>query len=714
MTNPSLLEAYKDTKLALIARLEHLAEMADTVGMQTLSRQIHQTRIPKLQNERFFLVVLGEFNHGKSSFVNALLGSDVLPTGITPTTAAINHVIWAEEPHAKATLHEGKSLELAPGVLGDWVTVAGGRAKDVAYVEVGYPAPILRENITLVDTPGVNDLNEARAEVTYGYVPRADAVIFLLDAGQALKDSEREFLSSHVLEGSRDRMVFVIGKIDLLSDSERDAVIDYVRGGLAELVNEPAVFPVSARDWLAGEHEKSGMPTLIAYLQRFLDTDRVRILLDNAAGDAIRTASYLKQNLGVKLHAFDIDLAELESRISVVRGQLDASKRTLDELHTRISAQGDAIKAQVRMDLENFAAAFIDALPAQIDAVDASDVKTHLPGFIEDRFREFAELEGHKLASLLEHLAEEVIAVTNENLEAASAALADRIGPADTQVEIDVNSFKYDVSVYALGALGTAVLFVNTLAGGLLTLASPILAIVLKSKMAGDIRVQAKERAPAAVRSAADAMLPHFVKSIDDFASRLRAFVTAAGNTLYKGISEILDQTIHERRARAGELDGLRDDTNEHIQSVEATRNALIQIREALWETASDPDGELNDETAAPEAESVVATPQEETSSTQASSTATATNAEKAAEKAAEKTDEKADKDTKTDVGATTEVNAGSAGDQADVTVGDNDGQDRAENGEGEDLGDDGVRADAGSGVADSKNTGNDNPQHDS
>src|SRR5690606_29257260 len=157
--------------------------------------------------------VLGEFNHGKTTFVNALLGDEVLPVGITPTTAAINHVIHAEGPRARAVLAEGGEEALEVHSLSDWITVGGARARDVAYVEVGYPADILRENITLVDTPGVNDLNEQRAEITYGYVPRADAVIFLLDAGQALKDSEREFLASHVLEGSRDRMIFVLGKM---------------------------------------------------------------------------------------------------------------------------------------------------------------------------------------------------------------------------------------------------------------------------------------------------------------------------------------------------------------------------------------------------------------------------------------------------------------------------------------------------------------------
>ena len=582
----TLLEAHKETKNALVARLEQLAGLADSVGMQTLAQQIRQTRIPKLQNERFYLVVLGEFNHGKSTFVNALLGADVLPTGITPTTAAINHVVWSDAPRAQATLGTGEHIDLPADTLADWVTVAGSRTKDVSFVEVGYPAEMLRENITLVDTPGVNDLNEARAEITYGYVPRADAVIFLFDAGQALKDSEREFLASHVLEGSRDRLVFVLGKSDLLSANERDTVVDYVRKGLTRLVDTPAVFPVSARQWLAGEQDESGMPALIAYLQRFLDTDRMRVLLDNAAADAVRTAAYLEQNLGVKLYAFDIDLAELEARIRLVRNQLNASKRTLDELHVRINAEAAAIKAQVRMDLESFSRAFVSALPGQIDAVDADDIKTYLPGFIEDKFREFAELEGHKLASLLEHLAEEVIAVTNENVEAASQALADRIGASDAQVDIEVDSFKYDVGVYAVGALGTTLfLFVNTLAGGLLTLAAPILAIVLKSKVAGDIRQQAKERVPAAVRNATEAMHPHFDKCVDEFVVRLRSFVTAAGNTLYMGISEILDRTVQERRARAGELDSLRADTTEQIEAARAARNAVQQLREALWQS---------------------------------------------------------------------------------------------------------------------------------
>jgi small GTP-binding protein len=581
-----LLDHHKQAKREIIARFSQLAEVAEAVGMVTLARDIRTTRIPKLEAERFHLVVLGEFNHGKSTFVNALLGQDVLPTGITPTTASINHVVHAQNPTARVVLSSGESRYLEPTQLKEWVTVAGGHASEVAFVELGYPSELLVNNVVLVDTPGVNDLNEQRAEVTYGYVPRADAVVFLLDAGQALKDSEREFLRSRVLESARDRLIFVLGKMDLLNADERVAVVDYVRQGLAQITTDPIVFPLSAKDWAKSGDPASGMPQLLAYLERFLARDRAQVILDNAAADAARTAAYLESNLGVRLYSYDLDINQLEERIAAVREQLDSSKRKLDELHVRIEADASSIKNQIGLDLEAFAKTFVQALPVQIDGNDADEIKKYLPAFIEDKFKEWAEVEGAKLAAMLEHLAEEVISITNENVAAAAAAMAERLGPGDSSIDITVDSFKYDVGIYAVGALGTTVmLFVNALAGGLLTLAAPILAIVLKSKIAGDIRIQAKEKVPAAVLQAAEAMKPHFDACIDDFAKRLSAFVSNAGNTLYKGISEILDRTMSERRERGVVVEDVKATTSAQIAAIRAASAALRQLRDGIWST---------------------------------------------------------------------------------------------------------------------------------
>ena len=116
----------------------------------------------------------------------------------------------------------------------------------IDFLEVGYPAQLLKERILLVDTPGVNDLSLQRADITYSYIPRADAVLFLLDAGQILKESERVFLQEKLLKASRDKIIFVITKWDILNTEERAEAFAYAKDQLSKLVPNPVVFPISA------------------------------------------------------------------------------------------------------------------------------------------------------------------------------------------------------------------------------------------------------------------------------------------------------------------------------------------------------------------------------------------------------------------------------------------------------------------------------------
>jgi len=84
-------------------------------------------------------------------------------------------------------------------------------------------------------------------------------------------------------------------------------------------------------------------------------------------------------------------------------------------------------------------------------------------------------------------------------------------------------------------------------------------------------------------------MKPHFDRCIDDFGKRLSEFVSNAGNTLYKGISEILDRTMSERRERSGEIGELRQATSTQIAAVKATNAALRQLRDGIWAEEDEP-----------------------------------------------------------------------------------------------------------------------------
>jgi small GTP-binding protein len=582
-------------KRDLVSALGDTAKLAADVGMQSLEKELMRGRIPKLEEERFALVVLGEFNHGKSTFVNALCGAAILPAGITPTTATINHLVWADKPRAQAHLTDDTTKKVDPKALGDWVTIEGKEVSHVRYVEIGWPAEILKEKVTLVDTPGVNDINEQRAEITYSYIPRADAVLFLLDGAQVLKQSERAFLEQRILRRSKDKLIFVLGKIDLLAPDEREEALRYCREHLGQVVTEPVIFPVSAKRALDKDPEvqkQSGLEPLRGYLGKYLADERGRVLLDNAVSDGLRTLGYLRSNLGIKKRSLGLALEELEARIERVRAQLDGTQAHLRAHHAKIRAEADAIKAGMRLDLEEFVAELKERLPEEIDRASGDDVKKYLQGFLQDIWKDWAEQEGEKIAGQLEKLAEEIIQVTNENVADAMQTLSRELGPADARIDLEVDTLKYDVGVFALGALGTGIfLFVNTLVGGLLTLAAPILAVVLKERVAGAVKSQAKEAVPQVIDHAAAAVRPKFEQIIDDFQGRLADFVTAAGDALHKGISEVLDRALAERRAQGVDVDVRVKEVDEQLARLGDIEARLGSLREKLWASSIDSTG---------------------------------------------------------------------------------------------------------------------------
>ena len=332
--------------------------------MPFVARDIRETRLPKLDEERFSVVVLGEFNHGKSTFINALLGAPVLPTGITPTTAILAHLTHG--PRATATLvgEDGARRSIDAAALTDWLTVdgleaqaaagkdagakaGGARVADLHHVELTHPAPLLENRLTVVDTPGVNDINEQRAEITYGYLPRADAAVFLLDATQILTASERQFLEERILRSTRDRLLFVVAKVDLLSEAELAETLAFARKHLTAIVPEPAIFPVSAKRALAGDRAGSGLDAFVTALGATVAHERRRLLLDHALADATRLSAFVRQSLAIHRRSLELSFPELEERIARAQERLRTGKKVLETAATTVRAETSALKAGI-------------------------------------------------------------------------------------------------------------------------------------------------------------------------------------------------------------------------------------------------------------------------------------------------------------------------------------------------------------------------------
>jgi small GTP-binding protein len=260
---------------------------------RTLGRSITQL------DELFLLVVVGEFNAGKSAVINALLGEQVLEEGVTPTTSRIE------------LLKHGPERTRTP---------AGG-----GYEEVTLPVGILKE-MSIVDTPGTNAVVRGHEALTRDFVPRSDLVLFVTSADRPFTESERAFL-----EAIRDwgkKVVVAVNKTDILDKpADVEKVVEFVRDGLRDLLGlRPEVFALSARRaqkikaaGVAPDPRKTGFGALEEYLTRTLDDgERLRLKLLSPVGVALRVldgvAAATKERLSV-VEGDEAVLREIESQL---------------------------------------------------------------------------------------------------------------------------------------------------------------------------------------------------------------------------------------------------------------------------------------------------------------------------------------------------------------------------------------------------------------
>jgi small GTP-binding protein len=244
--------------------------------------------------EPFLLVVVGEFNAGKSAFINALIGQAALAEGVTPTTARIG------------LLRHGES---------------GGREVTKEGLEVlTAPAEILRD-LVIVDTPGTNAVLREHEALTRDFVPRADLVLFVTSSDRPFTESERAFLETIRAWGKK--VIVVLNKADLLETSaDVTRVLDYVREQLQRTLGfAPDVFPVSARQALRGRLEgeaaaveKSGLAAFEARVTATLDeAERFRLKLLNPLGVGRRVHGELAALVGGRLDLLGDDLGTLDA-----------------------------------------------------------------------------------------------------------------------------------------------------------------------------------------------------------------------------------------------------------------------------------------------------------------------------------------------------------------------------------------------------------------
>ncbi len=271
----------------------HEAEPED---QKVLERSVRQL------DEMFLLVVAGEFNSGKSAFINALLGDRLLEEGVTPTTTRIHTITHG--PHVTQEAD-------AEGIQ-----------------NVKAPIELLRE-VEIVDTPGTNALDREHEAITQRFIPRSDLVLFVTSADRAFTESERAFIEK--IRSWGKKLVFVINKADLLrTEDERLQIERFVVENAERLLGfSPDIFSVSARmaleARLAGQNDgalmkESRFPALEKYLKETLDqSERVRLKLLNPLGVGLSLADKYRTATQERLDILADDISALDS----IEHQLD-------------------------------------------------------------------------------------------------------------------------------------------------------------------------------------------------------------------------------------------------------------------------------------------------------------------------------------------------------------------------------------------------------
>jgi len=302
--DPTLGGAARALRARERSELNDLRELLGRAEADQGQRQALRTAAADLDG-LFLLVVCGEFNAGKSTLLNALLGTDVMPEGVTPTTDRITVLGYGE-----------------PSESFDETGVLQRRA----------PIEALRE-LSFVDTPGTNAVIAEHQQLTERFVPRADLVLFVTSADRPFTESERAFLELIASWGKK--IVLIVNKIDQLEEASGDAdaarreVVEFVARHARNVLSEPAprVFTLSARrarraqrDGDADALAASGLPELERFIRDELgDVERLRLKLSSPLGVAERIARDVSHDVRARLEL----LAEDRRTLDAIRRQRD-------------------------------------------------------------------------------------------------------------------------------------------------------------------------------------------------------------------------------------------------------------------------------------------------------------------------------------------------------------------------------------------------------
>jgi small GTP-binding protein len=394
----------------------------------------------RLAGGRFHVAVLGEFKRGKSTLVNALLGRELLPTGVLPLTAAATEVRYGAEG-ATVALLDGSRQEIELSAIADYVTEVRNprNERGVERVEVRVPVPLLETGVVFVDTPGIGSVYRHNSEAGRSALLEADGAIVVLSVDAPLSQQERELL--HALSERQARTFIVANRADHLDQAELDAVRRFITEVVTgELGRKPELYSLAARPALASRvaGRDPGAAAVefgqfLAAFEGFVAEDLVGAHAAAARSELARVGQELEDTLSVRAAALDLNVETLARRVEEFRTAADLQRQAFEEDRILLDHETDTLVRDVGEHLEKFAAqgpatwrAAVEEAARTLPVRRLDDgLREVVERCVRDGFEAFRTEEAARVEEAWRVLAERFRGRTQERVNAVRAAAAD-------------------------------------------------------------------------------------------------------------------------------------------------------------------------------------------------------------------------------------------------------------------------------------------------
>jgi len=345
-----------------LANLETIIDTLQALPSCVINPQF-QTRLldlrTKSHNQELLLVVLGQYKRGKTTLINALLGEKLLPSAIIPLTSIITILQYGETKKVVVEYQSGPSEEIKLTDLELYVTETNNpqNVKAVKQVIISYPSDYLKHGVKIIDTPGVGSVHKHNNDVSYDYVPKADACVFVFAADPPISAAELEFLET--VKDYLGKIILIQNKIDQVDLDDKKASLEFTlqtlqsRLGLSDL----DCVQISAKQGLEAKLtnntnllKQSCVPVLEHKLSQFLTYTKDEALALSLIHKLLYLIQEIELTLQISKQSQQLSLKDLQDKLDAFENHITGITQAKEDSDFLLEGQAEKLVKQVLLD----------------------------------------------------------------------------------------------------------------------------------------------------------------------------------------------------------------------------------------------------------------------------------------------------------------------------------------------------------------------------